>query len=208
MSLLGAIWSLKRQFPFSTITRSILRIVEAATDALRSQYRRKHVDVRGDAVYASIENTRANISEATCRLQEDVDRARAQFEADKAAADELKGQKAPSLYGMKQCFKIAGNPKGKTPFERILDAMFAQMMAEIMRQMVEERQRQAREEAEKHLYERRKGMWGAREVPQGCEPRAIDREMSRTGGRRVTSHMQEVYEKVQSEHPVEEYEHE
>lgn len=170
MSLLGAIWSLKRQFPFSTITRSILRIVEAATDALRSQYRRKHVDVRGDAVYASIENTRANISEATCRLQEDVDRARAQFEADKAAADELKGQKAPSLYGMKQCFKIAGNPKGKTPFERILDAMFAQMMAEIMRQMVEERQCQAREEAEKHLYERRKGMWGAEKCLKVANP--------------------------------------
>jgi relaxase/mobilization nuclease len=29
--------------------------VEASTDALRSQYRRKHVAVRGDVVYASIE---------------------------------------------------------------------------------------------------------------------------------------------------------
>lgn len=146
---------------------------------MRSQYRRKHVDVRGDGVYASIEHARANIPETTSKLQEDVDRAHAQFKADKAAVDELKGQKAPSLYGLKQCFRIAGNQKGKTPFERMLDDMFAQMMAELMRQMIEEQQRQAREEAEKRLR---------------AANRAIDNEASRTRGRRVTSHMQDAYE--------------
>ena len=50
-------------------------------------------------------------------------------------------------------------------------------------------------------------MWDAEKRLRAVS-RAIDREMSRTGGSRVTSHMQEVYEKVQSEHPVEEYEHE
>ena len=181
--------------------------VEASTDALRSQYRRKHVDVRGDAVYASIEKARANISETTSRLQEDVDRARAQFKADKAAVDELKAHRAPNLYGLKQCFKMAGNQKGKSPFERMLDDMFAQMLAELMRQMVEEQQRQAREEAEKRLYESRKDMWNAEKRLKAANS-AVDHEMNRTGGRRVTSHMQDVYEKVQSEHPVEEYEHE
>ena len=50
-------------------------------------------------------------------------------------------------------------------------------------------------------------MWDA-EKRLRVASRSIDREMSRTGGRRVTSYMQEIYEKVQSEHPVEEYEHE
>ncbi len=167
--------------------------VKTATEALRSQYRRKHVDVRGDGVYASIEHARANIPETTSKLQEDVDRAHAQFKADKAAVDELKSQKAPSLYGLKQCFRIAGNQKGKTPFERMLDDMFAQMMAELMRQMIEEQQRQAREEAEKRLYESRKDMWDAEKRLRAAN-RAIDNEASRTRGRRVTSHMQDAYE--------------
>ncbi len=55
------------------------------------------------------------------------------FRADKANLGELKAHRAPSLYGLSQCFKIAGSQKGKSPFERMLDDMYAQMMAEIMR---------------------------------------------------------------------------
>lgn len=76
-----------------------------------------------------------------------------------------------------------------------------------MRQMIEEQQKQAREEAEKHLYESRKNMWDAEKRLRAAN-RAIDREMSRTDGRRVTSHMQDVYEKAHAEHANEEYEHE
>ena len=122
-----------------------------------------------------------------------MDEAREQFKADKANLDELKTHKTPNLYGLSQYFKIAGNQKGKSPFERMLDDMFAQMLAEIMRQMIEEQRRQAREEAEKRLYESRKNMWDAEKRLKAAN-RAIDHEMSRTGGRRVTSHMQDVYE--------------
>ena len=59
--------------------------------------------------------------------------------------------------------------------------------------MIEEQRRQAREEAEKRLYESRKNMWDAEKRLKAAN-RAIDHEMNRTGGRRVTSHMQDVYE--------------
>lgn len=166
--------------------------VKTATEALRSQYRRKHVDVRGDGVYANIEHARANIPETTSRLQEDVDRAHAQFKADKAAVDELKGQKASSLYGLKQCFRIAGKQKGKTPFERMLDDMFAQMMAALMREMMMERMQQQRDEAERRLYESRKDMWDAEKRLKAAN-RSIDRETSH-GGRAVSVQMQDTYD--------------
>lgn len=127
------------------------------------------------------------------RLYIDSKEARAQFKADKANLDALKAHRAPSLYGLSRCFKIAGNQKGKTPFERMVDDMFTQMLAEIMRQMIEEQRRQAREEAEKRLYESRKNMWDA-EKRLKVANRAIDNEASRTRGRRVTRHMQDVYE--------------
>ena len=163
------------------------------TDALASQYRRRRVDTRGDAIYNDMCHAQNNIDETTEKLQADVDEAREQFKADKANLDELKTHKTPNLYGLSQYFKIAGNQKGKSPFERMLDDMFAQMLAEIMRQMIEEQRRQAREEAEKRLYESRKNMWDAEKRLKAAN-RAIDHEMSRTGGRRVTSHMQDVYE--------------
>lgn len=123
--------------------------VKTATEALASQYRRRKGDVLGDAVYSDMRHAQGNVSETTAKLQADVDAARAQFKADKAAVDELRGQKAPSLYGLKQCFKIEGNRKDKSQFERMLDDMFAQMLAEIMCQTIEEQQLQAREDAEK-----------------------------------------------------------
>lgn len=169
------------------------------TDALASQYRRRKVDVRGDAVYSDMRHAQNNIAETTAKLQADVDEARAKFKADKANLDELKAHRAPSLYGLTQCFKIAGSKKGKSPFERMLDDMFAQMLAEIMRQMIEEQRRQAREEAEKRLYESRKNMWDAEKRLKAAN-RAIDHEMSRTGGRRVTSHLQYVYEADRAAH--------
>ena len=163
------------------------------TDALASQYRRRRVNTRGDAIYNDMCHAQNNIDETTEKLQADVDEAREQFKVDKANLDELKTHKAPNLYGLGQYFKIAGNQKGRSPFERMLDDMFAQMLAEIMRQMIEEQRRQAREEAEKRLYDSRKNMWDAEKRLKAAN-RAIDHEMSRTGGRRVTSHMQDVYE--------------
>ena len=74
----------------------------------------------------------------------------------------------------------------------MLDDMFAQMMAELMRQMVEE-QRQARKDAEKRLYESRKNMWDAEKRLRAAN-RAIDHEMNRTSDRRVSSRMQDVCE--------------
>lgn len=165
------------------------------TDALASQYRRRKVDTRGDAIYNDMCHAQSNIGETTEKLQADVDEARVQFKADKADLDELKTHKAPNLYGLTQCFKIAGSQKGKSPF----DDMFAQMLAEIMRQMIEEQRRQAREEAEKRLYESRKNMWDAEKRLKAAN-RAIDHEMSRTGGRRVTSHLQYVYEADRAAH--------
>lgn len=163
------------------------------TDDLMTKYRQRKVDTRGDAIYNDMCHAQSNIGETTEKLQADVDEARAQFKADKANLDELKTHKAPNFYGLSRCFKIADNQKGKTPFERMLDDMFTQMLAEIMRQMIEEQRRQAREEAEKRLYESRKNMWDAEKRLKAAN-RAIDHEMNRTGGRRVTSHMQDVYE--------------
>ena len=37
-----------------------------------------------------------------------------------------------NLYGLYQCFRMAGQHKGKTPFERMLDDIFAQIMIELM----------------------------------------------------------------------------
>ena len=123
-----------------------------------------------------------------------MDRARAQFKADKAAVDELKAHRAPSLYGLRQCFKLAGQQKGKTPFERMLDDMFAQMLAELMRQMVEEQQRRAREDAEKCLYESRKDMWDAEKRLKAAN-RAIDHEAS-YGGRVVRAGVQSAHDRA------------
>mgnify|MGYP000177035664 CR=1 FL=1 len=123
-----------------------------------------------------------------------MDRARAQFKADKAAVDELKAHRAPSLYGLRQCFKLAGQQKGKTPFERMLDDMFAQMLAELMRQMVEEQQRRAREDAEKCLYESRKDMWDAEKRLKAAN-RAIDHEAS-YGGRAVRAGVQSAHDRA------------
>lgn len=166
------------------------------TDALASQYRRKAIhegrDLRRDADYAQIRLAQKTPIETTEKLQVDVDAARAQFKADKAVVDEMKAHRAPSLYGLRQCFKFAGSQKGKAPFERMLDDMFAQMMAELMRQMVEE-QRQARKDAEKRLYESRKNMWDAEKRLRAAN-RAIDHEMNRTSDRRVSSRMQDVCE--------------
>ncbi|HGA3156407.1 TPA: relaxase [Streptococcus agalactiae] len=168
------------------------------TDALASQYRRKAIhegrDLRRDADYAQIRLAQKTSIETTEKLQADVDVARAQFRADKAAMDELKYQKAPNLYGLRQCFKLAGQQKGKSQFERMLDDMFAQMMAELVRQMVEEQQRQAREEAEKRLYESRKDMWNAEKRLKAAN-RAIDHEMSH-GGRAVSAGVQETYDRA------------
>ncbi|MFS9031198.1 hypothetical protein [Streptococcus anginosus] len=108
--------------------------------------------------------------------------------------DELKYQKAPNIYGLRQCFKLAGQQKGKSQFERMLDDMFAQMMAELVRQMVEEQQRQAREEAEKRLYESRKDMWNAEKRLKAAN-RAIDHEMSH-GGRAVSAGVQETHDRA------------
>ncbi|MBF1667071.1 MAG: relaxase/mobilization nuclease domain-containing protein [Scardovia wiggsiae] len=167
--------------------------VKTATEALASQYRRRKGDVLGDAVYSDMRHAQGNVSETTAKLQADVDAARAQFKADKAAVDELRGQKAPNLYGLKQCFKIAGNRKDKSQFERMLDDMFAQMLVEIMCQTIEEQQLQAREDAEKRLYESRKDMWDAEKRLRAANS-AIDHETSRTSGRRATSRMQDAYE--------------
>ena len=91
--------------------------------------------------------------------------------------DELKAQKAPNLYGLPQSSKIAGQKKNKTPFERMLDYMFAQMKVALVRQMVMGQQRQSGEEAEKRLYESSKDMWNA-EKRLRIANRAIDHEMS------------------------------
>lgn len=171
--------------------------VKGFTDSLESQYRRRAIhdgrDLRRDAIYAQIRLAQKTSIETTEKLQADVDAARAQFKADKAVVDEMKAHRAPSLYGLRQCFKFAGSQKGKAPFERMLDDMFAQMMAELMRQMIEEQRRQAREEAEKRLYESRKNMWDAEKRLRAAN-RAIDHEMNRTSNRRVSSRMQDVYE--------------
>lgn len=50
-----------------------------------------------------------------------------------------------------------------------------------------------REAAEKRLYESRKSMWDAEKRLKAAN-RAIDHEMSRPEGRRVTSKMQAIYE--------------
>lgn len=171
--------------------------VKGFTDSLESQYRRRAIhdgrDLRRDAIYAQIRLAQKTPIETTEKLQADVDAARAQFKADKAVVDGMKAHRAPSLYGLRQCFKFAGSQKGKAPFERMLDDMFAQMMAELMRQMIEEQRRQAREEAEKRLYESRKNMWDAEKRLRAAN-RAIDHEMNRTSDRRLSSRMQEVYE--------------
>lgn len=70
------------------------------TDALASQYRRRKVDTRGDAIYSDMRHAQGNVSETTAKLQADVDAACAQFKADKANLDELKAHRAPSLYGL------------------------------------------------------------------------------------------------------------
>lgn len=167
--------------------------VRSFTDALASQYRRKKVDVRGDATYNDIRHAQRNITKTTDKLQGDVDEARAQFKADKANLDELKSHKAPNLYGLRQCFKMAGHKKDKTPFERMLDDMFAQMMQNIIKEEYMSKMHSERGAAEKRLYESRKSMWDAEKRLKAAN-RAIDHETNRTEGRRVTSRVQAVYE--------------
>ena len=161
---------------------------------MASQYRRKkNHDVIDDRTYNDIRRAQRNIKQITDKLQADVDEARAQFKADKANLDELKSHKAPNLYGLTQCFKMAGHKKDKTSFERMLDDMFAQMMQNIIKEEYMVRMHSEREAAEKRLYESRKSMWDAEKRLKAVN-RAIDHETSRTEGRRVTSRMQAVYE--------------
>ena len=119
-----------------------------------------------------------------------MDEARARFKADKANLDELKRHKAPNLYGLTRCFKMAGH---RTPFERMLDDMFAQMMQDIIKEECMAKMHCEREAAEKRLYESRKDMWDAEKRLRAAN-RAVDHEMSRTEGRQVRSSMQAVYE--------------
>ena len=167
------------------------------TDVLASQYRRRVIhegrDLRRDAIYAQIKLAQKTPIETTEKLQADVDAARAQFKADKAVVDEMKARRAPSLYGLRQCFKMAGRKKDKTPFERMLDDMFAQMLQNIIKEEYMARMHSESEAAEKRLYESRKSMWDAEKRLKAAN-RAIDHEASRPKGRRVTSRIQAVYE--------------
>ncbi|WP_085831142.1 relaxase/mobilization nuclease domain-containing protein [Collinsella vaginalis] len=171
--------------------------VENFTDDLASQYRiraiREGRNLKRDADYAQIKLAQQTPNKTAQSLQADMDEARAQFKANKANLDGLKHQKAPSLYGLRLCFKMASQKKSKTAFERMLDDMFAQMMAALVRQMIEEQKMQALEEAEQSLYESRKNMWDAEKRLKAAN-RAIDHEASRTSGRRVTSQIQGVYD--------------
>lgn len=177
------------------------------TDALESQYRRKKVDVRGDATYNDICNAQRNIQQTTDKLQTDVDEARARFKVDKENLDELRSHKAPNLYSLTQCFKMAGHKKNKTSFERMLDDMFAQMMQNIIKEEYISKMHSEREAAEKRLYESRKSMWEAEKRFKAAN-RAIDHEANRTEGRRVTSSMQAVYEAAIKADTMDDYEYE
>lgn len=97
-----------------------------------------------------------------------------------------------NLYGLKQCFEIAGKKKDKTPFELMLDDMIAQMIQNIIKE--EYMAKMHRDEAaERSLYESRKNIWDAEKRLKAAN-HAIDHKISQRGGRRVTSSMQDIYE--------------
>lgn len=70
---------------------------------------------------------------------------------------------------------MAGHKKDKTPFERMLDDMFAQMMQNTIKEEYRSKMHSEREAAEKRLYESRKSMWDAEERLKSAN-RAIDHE--------------------------------
>lgn len=138
--------------------------VKSFTDCLENQYRRNAMrdgrSLRNDATYARIKRAQQTPTEITAKLQADVDEARAQFKADKANLDELKSHKAPNLYGIMRLFDIC-RKKAKTPFERMMDGMFSQMMKNLLKAFAAEQSRKQIEEAERKLYESRRKMWDA-----------------------------------------------
>lgn len=138
--------------------------VKCFTDCLERQYRKDAMrnarNLRNDATYARIKQAQQTPAETTKKLQVDVDKARAQFKADKANLDELKTHKAPNLYGIMRLFDIC-RKKAKTPFERMIDEMFFQMMKNLLKVFAAEQSRRQIEEAERKLYKSRRKMWDA-----------------------------------------------
>ena len=138
--------------------------VKRFTDCLERQYRKDAMrngrNLRNDATYAQIRRAQHAPAETTAKLQADVEKARAQFKADKANLDELKTCKAPNLHGIMRLFDIC-RKKAKTPFERMIDEMFSQMMKNLLKVFAAEQSRRQIEEAERKLYKSRHKMWDA-----------------------------------------------
>jgi hypothetical protein len=138
--------------------------VKNFADCLENQYRRNAMcngrNLRNDATYAQIKQAQQTPTETTTKLQVDVDEARVHFKADKANLDELKTCKAPNLHGIMRLFDIC-RKKAKTPFERMIDEMFSQMMKNLLKVFAAEQSRRQIEEAERKLYKSRRKMWDA-----------------------------------------------
>lgn len=147
--------------------------------------------LRNDATYARIKQAQQTPTETTAKLQADVDEARAQFKADKANLDELKAHRAPSLYGIMRLFDIC-RKKAKTPFERMMDDMFSQMMKNLLKAFAAEQSRKQIEEAERKLYESRRKMWDTEKRLKAAHGIVI-REKARSV-RKTRSFMQDIEE--------------
>lgn len=169
--------------------------VKCFADCLESQYRKDAIRngriLRNDATYAQINRAQQAPAETTAKLQADVDEARAQFKADKANLDELKTCKTPNLHGIMRLFDIC-RKKAKTPFERMIDEMFSEMMKNLLKVFAAEQRRRQIEEAERKLYKSRRKMWDDEKRLKAAQ-RIVKKEKARSV-RKTRSLMQDIEE--------------
>lgn len=129
--------------------------------------------------------------EYASKLQEQVDEAREEFKRAKEYREEMRCQAAPNLYGIMRLFDICGK-KAKTPFERMMDDMFSQMMKNLLKAFAAEQSRKQIEEAERKLYESRRKMWDAEKRLKAAH--GIVKQEKARSVRKTRSFMQDIEE--------------
>lgn len=126
--------------------------------AFCQQYRREGTRRGEGRCYLGIKQALMHPKEYASKLQEQVDEAREEFKRAKEYREEMRCQAAPNLYGIMRLFDIC-RKKAKTPFERMMDDMFSQMMKNLLKVFAAEQRRREIEEAERKLYKSRRKMW-------------------------------------------------
>lgn len=163
-------------------------------DSLSKAHRRNGNSINRNRIMELKDNPNDYIA----TLQSDLDASRKEYMASKEYRDVLQKQELPSLYALKEIFKISQS-KAQNPIDRMMNDMFAQLFAFLLDDAMTKHKQGQLKVVEEQLYDSRKSMWDSEKRLKLAQEAIRNSSISEGKRRKVRGGIESVYEKSQEE---------